>query len=1025
MEQQIHNSFAQLFPFYFSIDKNWKITEAGPSFIKHFPKAIGTSFDTQFSIITPKTKKKNLEKAAILGTLVILQKKNASLIFHGQFIAINESLYYCGSPKIERKSDLEKSNISISDFAPADNTIEVLEYIQNQEKSSKERNEIAKQYNKNHNELVLANQKLQKLIHSSNELIFEVNSECIFTDAWVESDKDLFVPKENFIGKHVSVVFPDEFGVNIQKLIKQVLTSKEVIELEYKNPAGDDWYNAKIKYFNFNDEESVTLSVRNITEQKKQQTNLETSNARLTALISNLTDGVLLENENREIVLVNTAFCNLFSIPVQPELLIGADCSDSASQSAPLFKNPEQFISRISEIIKNKELVIDEEIEMVSGKILIRNFIPVYNNNIYLGHLWKYSDITERTKYLQTLKITKEKYESIIENMGLGFLEVDNKDTILGTNKRMLEILGYQEESELLNQIASKILIPSKSEKAIQKEISNRKKGKTRVYEIFMKRKDGTLLPVLISGAPLYDTEKNIVGSVGIHLDMTKQKEIESQLKEQTELALKSVEAKQAFLANMSHEIRTPLNAIASSAALLENLNKSENEIDYINIIRFASASLSIIVNDILDLAKIENRKMELEKRLFNFSALMKGIFAQHKLMAQMKNISVILDIAPDIPDELIGDSFRLSQVINNLVSNAIKFTEKGEIAIRVCISELRTEKIDIYFEVDDSGVGMDKNFIKTIFEPFSQEDTSINRKHEGSGLGLSISKQLVELMGGKLFVESKKMKGSKFYFILPFQISEQRIVPAVVKTNINKTSMESARIVLADDNHLNQILTKQILNKHVREVICFDRAKGAIDYLKDNKTDLILMDLQMPEMDGIKATKIIRSEISLTIPIIGFSANAFSAHINKALNAGMNDYVSKPFEIDSLLEKIFFQLSNVNTLDYYNRINLLKQVGGDEELEKMIGKSFIVNIEDKWQNLMESFINKNHKVFLAILHEITPTIQMFVSKKHIASFNDIIEKSNNNFSSLELVELNSFQNTIKTVILELKPFVK
>ena len=1025
MSNEIKVLFSKLFPFYFSINEDWKITSAGPSLTKHFPSILGNNFKQEYSPLSLIRFTDSVEQSNLENKLVVLKKQNSNFVFRGQFIRMNASLFFCGSPWIYEMSDLTNNNISLSDFSLSDNTVDLLQLIQLQERATKEIKDLYNLYIQKNRDLEVSQTRLKKLIRATNDLIFEIKEDLTFSDVWVQSEKNLSIPKEDFIGKHVSYMFPNELGQTIIRSLTEVFRTKEALEIEYKipSPDTDEWHTAKINYFNINEEISVTVTVSNITEKKRHQLKLETSNARLSTLISNLTQGVLLENSTREIVLINKKFCEIFSIDLDPESLVGADCSNSAKQSAFLFKNPEEFISRISEIIQKREMVSGEVIEMSSGKILERDFIPVFSNSLYLGHLWKYADITARAKAQELLKITKEKYENIIENMGLGFLEVDINDVIVGTNKRMLEILDYKDENDLLNKVASEILISRKDKNIVEKEIEKRKKGKSNLYEISMKKRDGTFVPNLISGAPLFDTEKNIIGSIGIHLDISKQKAAEKELKEQTELALKSVEAKQAFLSNMSHEIRTPLNAITSSAALLEKQHRTKEEIDYLSIIQDASKSLSLIVNDILDLAKIEDDKIELEKREFNIFRIMNSIYSQHRLIANNKNISLTLNIDSKIPTNLAGDSFRISQIINNLVSNGIKFTENGGVIINVGISKLKAKKIMISFEVEDTGIGITKKYLKDLFQPFSQEDSSVIRKYGGTGLGLSISKKLIELLGGKLFVESKKNIGSKFHFIIPLSVSQVNETVSLINKPIDKAKLKSSTILLVDDNLVNQILTKEILKKEVGEVICFDRAKKAIEYLKSNshKVDLILMDLQMPEMDGIKATKVIRKEISINIPIIGFSANAFTTHVRKATSAGMNDYVTKPFEIDSLLEKISLHLSLSHLPKYYNRMSLLKQVGGDHSIEKRVCSSFVQIIESKWEILINSHIDNNHKTFRSTLHELTPSIKMFLTPTHVDYFNSIVQKSKVNLLEINNIELNSFLNVISKTIEEIK----
>lgn len=1018
--------FAKLFPFYFTIDVNWNIVSFGPSFSNRFSEIKGEQFHAVFEIVNPTYLKDDKNALNLEGKIIVFKMIETGLLFRGQFILIENLIYFSGNPWINSIEDLSKSNITFSDFSLADNTIDLLQLIQLQNQGSKELKKITTLLNQKNKELSQSGKKLHKIIQSSNDLVFELNSDLIYIDVWASSEKDLFFKKEEIIGKHVIDLFPDSYGSYFVNSLNYVIQKKTKLNIEYKHPKDNKWYSAEINYFDIEGEISVTKSVKNVTALKKHQDDILTSNARLATLISNLQGGVLLENENREIVLVNQAFCNIFSIPVSPQKMIGMDCSKSAENSAPLFKNPEQFISRINEILKNKTIVTTELLEMANDRLLERDFIPIYEGKNYLGHLWKYTDVTEKYKANERIRRIKEKYERIIQNMGMGYLEVDNDGKIMQANKRMLEMLNYKTENDLLGKIASKLFIKEDAlTKKVKKIVDRRLAGKSDVYEFPINRSDGTILHSLISGAPLYGENNEIIGSIGLHLDLTKQKEIERQLKKQTEIALKAADAKQTFLANMSHEIRTPLNAIVNSISLLSESEDLKGRNDLVEIIKNASQSLVYLVNDILDEVKMDEGKIEIEKRVFPIKKTIENIYFQQKLVSDKKNIELFLKIDNTIPDELMGDTFRLSQILNNLISNAIKFTEKGKVNINISFSKIKGNMVFLYFEVTDTGIGISNKYFKNLFEPFSQEDNSVTRKYGGSGLGLKISKDLIELMGGKLFVESRKNKGSKFYFILPFEKSSASANHEILDNPIDKEKLRNIKLALVDDNAINQLLASELIKKHIEDVICFSSAKNLIDYLKDNtnkKPGIILMDLQMPEIDGLKATRIIRKSISTTIPIIGFSANAFATHIRRAKAAGMNDYISKPFEINNLLQKISNQLTLEKSFNYYNRTELLKQLGGDLAIEKKLCDTFIKVFDNKCSSIISFSNSKDHKAFRALIHELKPSVKMFITGEYAKYFDEIEMKSKKDLKTVTLKEIDYFFcDIIKETVKEIK----
>ncbi|UII28902.1 PAS domain S-box protein [Fulvivirga maritima] len=313
----------------------------------------------------------------------------------------------------------------------------------------------------------------------------------------------------------------------------------------------------------------ITGIFSDISGIKNTELDINKSNLRLKTTIARLNNGVLLEDENRKIIITNQKFCDLFNIPVEPDLLIGSDCSKSAEQVKGLFKQPDDFAKNIDTLLSNKKPVIGEVLEMVDGRILERDFIPVILENQYIGHLWKYRDITHREISRKLLSASEEKYRSIIDNMKLGLLEVDNEERILHANQCFCDITGYG-LTELKGNVASDYLLKEENIGVMREVNKSRKQGISNMYEIPIKDKKGKMKWLLISGAPLYNTEGHQTGSIGIHLDITAQKKLESELREAKIVAEESVKAKEIFLANMSHEIRTPMNAILGMSNLLK-----------------------------------------------------------------------------------------------------------------------------------------------------------------------------------------------------------------------------------------------------------------------------------------------------------------------------------------------------------------------------------------------------------------------------------------------------------------------
>jgi signal transduction histidine kinase/CheY-like chemotaxis protein len=372
--------------------------------------------------------------------------------------------------------------------------------------------------------------------------------------------------------------------------------------------------------------------------------------------------------------------------------------------------------------------------------------------------------------------------------------------------------------------------------------------------------------------------------------------------------AEESNKLKEAFLANMSHEIRTPMNAIIGFSDILSKRELGPQEREYVLTIKSAGENLLTIINDILDISKIEAGMMTFEEHPFSVKEIFKSLQVMLMGRAKEKKLDLEFNCGSDIPDVLIGDHTRLTQIIINLTGNAIKFTQRGKVEVKVKVLRNEPDKCLLEFSIKDSGIGIAPDKLGHIFERFRQAETHTTRKYGGTGLGLSIAKQLVELQGGHLYVKSEFNAGSVFSFQIPYIKSSQAHLPAepvIIEKKYDMKDLARLKILLVEDNGLNIKLIISLFSENSLNVEVVENGMLGIEKFKSGAFDIILMDMEMPVMNGYEATTIIRQELKSEIPIIAMTAHAMEGEREKCLSLGMNDYISKPINADLLFEKI------------------------------------------------------------------------------------------------------------------------
>ncbi|WP_428330725.1 PAS domain S-box protein [Mucilaginibacter sp.] len=534
-----------------------------------------------------------------------------------------------------------------------------------------------------------------------------------------------------------------------------------------------------------------------------------------------------------------------------------------------------------------------KHLSIIVGKLLRRDDGTVRK---IIGTL---QDVTDRKQAEIEQQQTENKYKLILETIKLPALSVDSKGIVIFCNKYMAEMLGY-DQHEMLGVNWLDNFIPDGIREELKDWFVNNKFDAQFTNPVICRNGEQRLISW--QNTVSYDENGKIKEVTGIGEDITDRERATQALISAKENAEKSSHFKSEFLSIMSHEIRTPMNAVIGTTNLLLSEDPKPDQLEYLNTLKFSGENLLAIINDILDYNKIEAGKLELNKLPFNIVSLTQKIKQSFYAKAAEKDLEIEL-LLNNLPEYLIGDQIRLSQVLNNLLSNAIKFTHTGKVTLKLDSKPITNNQVAVEFTITDTGIGIGADNLAHIFDPFMQESQTADKDYGGTGLGLAITKRLVELHQSAISVTSKSGVGTQFTFtiifnIAPKQTNEDKAPPALVRT------LQGMRILIVDDNKMNLLIASKFLKKWQAETTEALSGEQAISLVKINVYDLIIMDLQMPEMDGFETTRAIR-DINPYIPVIALTADAMPETHAKAFAAGMCDYLTKPFVPDVLFEKI------------------------------------------------------------------------------------------------------------------------
>ena len=822
----------------------------------------------------------------------------------------------------------------------------------------------------------------------------------------------------------------------------------------------DIWYSSSSSFsYEDNDGNRVyTGIIIDITEKKLAEERIEKQREFYERVLNRIpSDIAVFDKDHRYLFLNPVAIKN-------PELrlwMIGKRDEDYCRYRNKPIEIMEGRRALFNEVLREKKLVVYEETLTDSegnADYHLRNMYPVLDENGEVSIVIGYGvNITERRNIENQMRISEKRYRDLFNYSQALICTHDQNGKMLSVNPAISEALGYSSEEMVGKNLGD--FMHAKDALNLQKEyldvINRDGKGKGVFRAV---NKNGKRLYLLFQNY-LVEEKGMAPYIIGFSQDITERIQAENDLLIAKQFTEDVSKAKEIFLANMSHEIRTPMNGILGVANLLAKTTLGDQQKNYLKLIQESANNLLVIVNDVLDIEKIASGRIEFEQIPFLLEERIKTSIQSFQYKVEEKALQMFYSSQLREDLVVIGDPYRLSQIFNNLLNNAIKFTQEGRIEVAISVINKQDDTIEIGFSISDTGIGIEKSRLESIFDPFVQASTDTTRKFGGTGLGLSICKDLVEMQNGHVTVNSEIGNGTTFNFQLPFAIGSEDMLDREDKVPEDYGTLGFKHILIAEDVELNQFIATQILENWGMKVSIANNGKEAIEMVEQNQFDLILMDIQMPEMDGIEATEIIRKMADPSIaqiPIIALTANALKGDNLRYFKAGMNDYITKPYTEAKLFSVIskFLKPSpqkSINNNNYFKEADiavskilieesdLIKQ---DSEIKlydltmvNLIGKGnegfihkmitlFLEQVPADILKMKEFVQNQDWEQLSKLAHRMKPSIESM----GIGSLKDAIreiesrEKNNAPLSPAELTSIVNFvTETMEKVFVQLR----
>jgi PAS domain S-box-containing protein len=780
-------------------------------------------------------------------------------------------------------------------------------------------------------------------------------------------------------------------------------------EARLRIPGGREiWHSVSSSFSYFTEDGSAVYTgfMQDITERKQAEQELEKQRKFYEDILNNMPADIAVFSPNHEYLFVNPK--GIKDAELRNWIIGKRDEDYCQYRNKPLSLAAERRAT-FNKVLETKEASEwEERTTQENGDVgyVLRRWFPVANEAGNVELVLGYGvDITKRKMAEDALRINEEKYRGIIANMNLGMMEIDSQGKITFANQSFAQMTGKGAD-ELIGTDSFQLL-SEKSMAEYPDRLKRRKKGLSEAYELQPVLPGNNNAWWLVSAAPKFDEKGEFSGTIVITLDITAQKHLQHELEESREQAQQLAKAKETFLANMSHEIRTPMNAIMGLSRQLRKTKLDEQQRFFLDSVLTASDNLLVIINDILDLSKIEAGKLSLEAIAFSPKEMLGKV--SHMLMhrAEEKGLWMQVSIDEEVGPIVVGDPYRLNQVLLNLAGNAIKFTANGGVTLGLHLLQEKDGQQLLRFSVIDTGIGISDEFKANMFEAFAQEYRSTSRNFGGTGLGLAISRQLVELMNGQLQVESEKGKGAIFSFDILLPKGNPSDLVASGEVGIEQNVLQGKNILLVEDNSMNRLVASTILGQYGARVSEAENGKTALEVLgaDGSNIDLVLMDMQMPVMDGITATKLIRSGISSDLPVIALTANALPSEKAHCLEAGMNDFISKPFDETAFVRTIAQWLDEEPTGMQASPPDIVKQEQSVASTPA-ITSPYSLNTLQSISRGNESFVKKMAQMFCDQAPVLAEEMKAFLTNGQLDQMGSVAHKLKPTIDSMEMENL-------------------